>query len=136
MARILVIDDASFLRAILRRFLESAGHEVIEAEDGEQGVGAYRQARPELVISDVVMPKKDGLATLRELRELNPQAKVITISGGGARVGVEDWLEKARAQGANATLAKPFEREVIVALVERILSESDDGPRQRRRATA
>jgi CheY-like chemotaxis protein len=122
MARILVIDDATFLRTVLRRFLESAGHEVVEAEDGEQGVDLFRLERPALVISDVIMPRKDGLATLRDLRELDPAAKVITISGG-ARTGDQDCLEAARRQGANATLAKPFGREVVVALVDQVLAE-------------
>jgi DNA-binding NtrC family response regulator len=136
MARILVIDDVNFLRQVVRRFLESAGHEVMEAEDGEQGVDVYQQDHPELVISDVVMPKKDGIATLRELRELDPLVKVITISGGGGRVGAHDWLEAARKQGANATLAKPFGREAIITLVERVLSGADDGPSPSRWAIA
>jgi CheY-like chemotaxis protein len=124
MVRILIIDDSNFMRTVLRRFLEWAGHAVIEAEDGVQGVELYKQERPELVISDIVMPKKDGIATLRELRELDPQAKVIAISDG-SRTGDQDYLAVARRHGANATLAKPFGREVIVALVDHILGNGD-----------
>jgi two-component system chemotaxis response regulator CheY len=121
MACILVIDDAPLLRTILRRFLETAGYEVVEAEDGLHGVDVYRQTRPQLVISDMVMPRQDGIATLQELRRLDPEVKVIAISGG-QRTCEHNLLEEARSRGANATLAKPFGRETILGLVGRVLS--------------
>ena len=82
MARILVIDDAKLVRDLLRQFLTRAGHEVIEADDGLKAAELYGNRPADLVICDLVMPNRDGLETLRELRRVDPNAKVIMISGG------------------------------------------------------
>jgi CheY-like chemotaxis protein len=128
MARILVIDDARFVRDVLRHFLEAAGHEVLEAEDGDQAIGIYQQQTPELVISDVIMPNKDGIETLRELRQINPQIKVIAISGG-ARSGNLDYLEVARKLGADAILSKPFSRALLLQVVDGVLKSQEPVPK-------
>src|SRR5262249_12139095 len=119
--RILVIDDARFVRDVVRQFLEAAGHEVLEAEDGEQAVQIYQRETPDLVISDVIMPNKDGIETLRELRQMNPGIKVIAISGG-ARSGNLDYLDGARKLGADAILPKPFSRALLLQVVNGVLA--------------
>src|SRR5215831_11428878 len=88
-----------------------------------QGVAVFKSAKPELVISDVVMPKKDGIETVRELRDVDAEVKVIAISGGG-RTCPQDCLKAAEKQGANATMAKPFRRETFLGLVEQVLAEA------------
>lgn len=117
MARILVIDDEAEVRTVLRRALEKAGHEVVEAEDGKEGMRSYRRVGADLVITDILMPEQDGLQCILELRRLDPQLPVIAMSGGSTRVTI-DVLEDARRFGARQTFEKPFDVSAVVAAVE------------------
>jgi two-component system chemotaxis response regulator CheY len=121
-ARILVVDDEPLVRDTLRLLLESAGHEVIQAEDGDGALALYPVERPDLVISDMVMPARSGLETIEELRRMNPAVRIIAISGGG-RGGGLDQLEAAQQRGAAAVLAKPFRRAALLELVGRVLGD-------------
>lgn len=115
--RILVIDDESGLRLTVRKMLESAGHEVVEAENGRRGVEAYRKDSADVVITDIIMPEKEGIETIRDIRALDPAVRIVAISGDGIGPNV-DFLRIARKLGADATLAKPFRREELLACVE------------------
>ncbi len=121
MACILVIDDSKLVRDVLRQFLVKAGHEVVEAEDGLAAVAAYGTRRADLVICDLVMPNKDGLETLCELRRLDPGAKVIMISGGMSENNAGN-IAAARALGAVALMAKPFARASLLEAVAAALA--------------
>jgi two-component system chemotaxis response regulator CheY len=123
MARILVVDDEPLVRDTLRLFLESVGHEVIEAADGDRALALYPAEQPDLVISDLVMPVRSGLETIEELRRMNPAVRILAISGG-ARDGSVDHLDAARRRGAAAVLAKPFGRATLLDLVGRMLGDS------------
>ncbi|RLB31609.1 MAG: response regulator, partial [Deltaproteobacteria bacterium] len=81
MKKILVIDDDEQIRHILRRFLERAGYEVLEASNGQEGMALYRKEGPELVITDIIMPKKEGMETIMDMKGEFPKAKIIAISG-------------------------------------------------------
>ena len=83
MARILIIDDEEKFRKMLRQMLERAGHEVVEAPDGKEGVKLYREKLTDLIITDIFMPEKEGIQTIKELKRDFPEAKIIAISGGG-----------------------------------------------------
>lgn len=107
MKRILVIDDDSQTRQMLRQALERAGYSVVEARDGAEGLQYYQENPADLVITDILMPEKEGLETIRELREKFPSVKIIAISGGG-RTGKLDFLPVAKKLGALRTLYKPF----------------------------
>lgn len=107
MARVLVIDDEEFARYTLREALESAGHDVVEAVDGQVGVDLCRAEPFDLVITDIIMPEKEGVAAIIEMISDKPAQKIIAISGGG-RDGYGGYLESAMTLGASATLAKPF----------------------------
>ncbi len=110
MARILVIDDEAAIRGLLRDMLESEGHLVVEASDGAVAMKQWRepQAQPfDLVITDILMPEKDGLEVIREIRRLSPKTKVIAISGGSPQVHVR-FLDIANHLGAYRTIEKPF----------------------------
>jgi CheY-like chemotaxis protein len=122
MAHILVIDDVKFVRDLLRQFLTKAGHEVTEADDGITAAALYSDRPADLVICDLVMPKRDGLETLRELRRLNPRAKVIMISGGVPENNAEN-ITAARELGAVAFLPKPFARAKLLEAVDAALGE-------------
>jgi two-component system, chemotaxis family, chemotaxis protein CheY len=116
MARILVIDDDSLIRETLRRMLEGAGHEVTEAEDGAAGLKAVKAQRPDLVVTDIYMPGKEGIETIRELRQIVPGLKIIAISGSSWSSG-HDALSSAKLLGADRTLPKPFRKEQLLASI-------------------
>jgi CheY-like chemotaxis protein len=115
--RILVIDDEKLLRQTIRRMLESAGHEVIEAEDGRAGIAAFAQHQFDAVVTDIIMPQKEGIETIREIRTVNPTVRIVAISGGGRNQNME-FLRLAGKLGATNTLAKPFRKEELLASVE------------------
>ena len=115
--RILVIDDDTLLRQTIRRILESAGHEVIEATNGRVGVEMFRAQTLDAVVTDIIMPEKEGIETIREIRSLNPTMRIVAISGGGRNQYME-FLTIAGKLGANATLAKPFRKDQLLACVE------------------
>lgn len=127
MTRVLVIDDEREIRTLLRLALESFGYEVREAENGEQGLKSCQEERPDVVLLDIFMPEKDGLETLRELRLINPDMRVIVMSGGGGQrnVGI---LRPAMLLGASRMLVKPFP----LAQLQQIIAETLAAPPQTR----
>jgi len=115
-SRILIIDDDSQVREVLRKMLERAGYGVMDAPDGNVGMKLHRKAPADLIVTDIVMPGKEGLSTIKELKQNSPEVKIIAISGGGS-IGPEEYLEMARRLGVNQTLSKPFgSRELLEAV--------------------
>ena len=110
MTRILVIDDDEQFRSMLCARLAREGYEVSEAADGLEGMEVLDAIPCNLVITDIVMPEKEGLETISEIRKRAPEVRVIAISGGG-RMGPECYLPIAKKLGAEHTFAKPFEWE-------------------------
>jgi len=117
MATILVIDDDTQIRHMLRRALERQGHEILDAREGAEGLRLFREKRVDLVITDILMPEMEGLACIRELRLADPGIRVIAISGGGSQNFKLDVLGVARRLGATATLNKPFKLEELTQVV-------------------
>ena len=105
MARILLVDDDQQVREMLKLTLERAGHVVTEANDGTQAVAFYKPESFDLVVTDIVMPEKEGIETIMELRGMNPSVHIIAISGGG-RISPEDYLKWARRFGVQHTFTK------------------------------
>ena len=116
--QVLVIDDDAAVRQTIALLLEDAGIEVVQAGDGKAGLSALQRCRPDLIVTDVIMPEKEGLETIIEIRRLDRQLPIIAISGGG-RIGNADFLEIASRLGASVTLPKPFDPETLVNLVRR-----------------
>ncbi len=116
MARILVVDDEPGVRSLLRRVLEGAGYEVQEASNGEEALERYRPSPADLVIMDLLMPQKQGIETIIELRKEFPAVKVIAISGVPPK-GTTDFLALALRAGARQALKKPFETEALLNAV-------------------
>lgn len=108
MAKILIVDDEASIRMMLTHMLEKDGHEVIVAEDGLQGIDLYRETLPDLVISDLVMPNKNGIDMILELKKEYPELRMVAISGGGGITGAFDYLPTAKLVGADTILKKPF----------------------------
>jgi DNA-binding response OmpR family regulator len=121
MARILLIDDDESLRPALRLILLHFGHTVLEAADGKEGLALLDHFRPEVVITDIVMPETEGMAVLMALRQRHSTAKIIAISGGG-RQSANDYLHIAKLLGAHQVLAKPFTNESLIAAIEHVLA--------------
>jgi YesN/AraC family two-component response regulator len=126
MAKILLIEDEPLVRLGLAKLLEVAGHKVTEAENGVAGVEAYAAARPDLVLTDVVMPEKEGLETIVDLRRRFPEVKIIAMSGGG-RFGNYSLLEYAAALGAHGALRKPFDGIELLGMIDALLAVEADG---------
>jgi DNA-binding response OmpR family regulator len=120
-AHILIVDDDDLLRGALHKTLVRAGHDVEDASDGMAALQAFGRRRCDVVITDIVMPKTEGLDMIRALRRLDPEIKIIAISGGGlGKAG--DYLEMAQKFGATRVLAKPFSGGEIVAAVAEVLA--------------
>ena len=127
MASILVIDDnLDLARAVVKR-LERSGHSAVMAVDGNAGLALFRSQRIDLILTDILMPEKEGLETIRELRKESPDVPIIAMSGGGYATGT-DYLRLAMKFGANASLQKPFEQHELVALVTELLGGLHSGP--------
>ena len=127
MAKILVIDDDEQIRAVLGKMLQVAGHEVAAAADGAEGLEAFGRQPFDLIISDVLMPKKGGPETIAALRSIRPGLKIIATYGGGHLAGV-DSLVTAESLGADRLLAKPIPLEELLATVSDLLKAEQGGP--------
>jgi CheY-like chemotaxis protein len=118
-ATVLLIEDEPGMRRVLARAL-ARKYKVVEAENGRRGLEAFLRHRPDLVITDMVMPDKGGVETIREIHEMAPGTKIIAISGGDFD-GSPTLRDFARAVGIDAILAKPFPLEHLMSEVEKLL---------------
>lgn len=123
MARILIVDDEVQIRMLLRQLLEKEGFEVDEAQDGLIALRKFRENPFDLVILDLIMPEKEGVETIIDLKKEFKDAKIFAISGGG-RVGPENYLKSAQRLGAVCTFTKPIENEELLKAVKELLTES------------
>ena len=120
MGHILLVDDDAAVRRTLRAMLEKAGYAVTEAEDGDQAVALFTAHKPDLVLTDIIMPNREGVETIRELRALDPAIPIIAISGGG-QTGGDLFLKIASRLGAVATVAKPIRQATLLEVIEKHL---------------
>ena len=121
MARILIIDDEELARYAVRKILTGAGHDVTEADTGSTGLELQRKTPFDLVITDIVMPEKEGIETIMDLKKEFPDTPIVAISGGG-RLGPTDYLNMSSQLGARQTLAKPFSRDDLLSAVDTCLA--------------
>ena len=122
MARILVIDDEDVARGFISRCLARQGHEVIETADGNQGLAKFREVGADLIITDIVMPEKEGIATIVELRGDNFDGPILAVSGACNSGRGGDYLKVAQKLGADAVLAKPFSSAKLMEHVTALLA--------------
>jgi CheY-like chemotaxis protein len=120
MARILLVDDDACFREILRSALAQSGHDVYEAADGRQAVERYDPDATDVVITDLIMPRQEGLETIQQLRRRDPNVKIIAISGDGELLNI-DLLKVARYFGAHRTLRKPFSLTDLTVVLDELL---------------
>jgi len=120
MKRILIIDDDVQFRQMLLQTLERAGYEVVEAADGNEGIKLFRESPTDLVITDIIMPKKEGIETIIELKREFTDVKIIAISGGG-RLEAKGYLKSAKNLKVARTFEKPFDREELLEAIQELL---------------
>lgn len=107
MARILIVDDEELIRLLARQALEAEGHLIDEATDGDEAMKIFRKTEPDVVITDILMPNKEGIETVQDIRKINSKVIIIAMSGGG-RLKDANYLDVAKILGADAVLKKPF----------------------------
>lgn len=121
MAKILLIDDDDQFRKMLHQTLTKAGYEVAQAANGTEGVKLFRQNPTDLVITDIVMPDKEGIETIMEIKQMAPGVKIMAVSGGG-RIGSDSYLDLAKKLGAEKTFSKPVDRKEMLETIRSTLS--------------
>ncbi|MDH5650057.1 MAG: response regulator [Gammaproteobacteria bacterium] len=108
MANVLVVDDEVSIRFMLREILEQEGHDIEEAVNGEEALMMINAGHYDLVITDLVMPKKNGIDVIVEFKRADPDCRILAISGGGGTSGHFDYLPVAERMGASGIMSKPF----------------------------
>jgi DNA-binding NtrC family response regulator len=121
MQRILIIDDEIHILLMLKKMLERAGYEIDIASNGQEGLEIFRNDPPDLVITDIIMPEKEGLETIREMKKEQPDIKILAMSGGG-KISADNYLDTARIFGAAGVIEKPFNQSRLITLVGKVLS--------------
>jgi len=117
MAKILVVDDAEFLRVRISKMLVGDGYEVIEAENGLLALNAFKAQKPDVVLMDITMPEMDGLTALREILAVDSKAKVIMLTA----LGQESVVLEAIKSGAKDFIVKPFERDRVIGALQKLV---------------
>src|SRR5262249_32803013 len=123
-ARILIIDDSEPFRTSVKDLLEASGYDVAVAVDGEDGIEQFQRRPFDLVLCDVFMPRKEGMETIRDLRQLSIGTPIISMTGRGDALEA-DFLRMTRKFGARRALTKPLDVEEFLALVRRCLAVAD-----------
>ncbi len=117
MTQILIVDDAEFLRVRISKMLVGEGFEVTEAENGLKAIESYKSKKPDMVLMDVTMPEMDGLTALKELRKIDPNAKVVMLTA----LGQEFVVLEAVKSGAKDFIVKPFDRDRVMSAINKLL---------------
>lgn len=118
MAKILIVDDAEFLRVRLNKILDAEGYDVVQAENGFKAVAAYKDKHPDVVLMDVTMPEMDGLTALKEIVSFDPKAKVVMLTA----LGQESVVLDAVKSGARDFIVKPFEHDRVMKAISKLLA--------------
>ncbi|MGG1633573.1 two-component system response regulator [Paenibacillus sp. FSL A5-0031] len=116
--RILIVDDAAFMRMMIRDILSKNGYEVVgEAQDGAQAVEKYKELKPDLTTMDITMPEMDGISALKEIKKIDSNAKVIMCSAMGQQAMVIDAIQA----GAKDFIVKPFQADRVIEAIKKTL---------------
>ncbi|MBU8905007.1 response regulator [Desertibacillus haloalkaliphilus] len=118
MASVLIVDDAAFMRMMIKDILTKNNYEVAgEAANGDEAVQKYEELKPDLVTMDITMPEKDGIEALKEIRKINPDAKIIMCSAMGQQSMVIDAIQS----GAKDFIVKPFQADRVLEAIQKVL---------------
>ena len=117
MSKILVVDDAAFMRMRCSKLLTENGYEVVEAENGLDAIAKYKETKPDAVLLDITMPEMDGLTALKEIRKVDPEAKVAMVTAMGQQSMIMDAIKS----GAKDFVVKPFQPDRVLAAVKKLV---------------
>ena len=126
MPTLLIIEDDHHILLMIKRMLEPLGYEIKLASDGKEGLDMFHKFDVDLVITDIIMPEKEGLEIIRDMRRERPNLQIIAMSGGG-KISADNYLETAKIFGAAKILEKPFTRKQMVSAVQDLLGEPKNG---------
>ena len=118
MKKVLVVDDSEFMRMVLKNILKQEDYKIIETSDGTEAIEQFKVEQPDLVLLDIIMPKKDGVAVLDSLKKINSDANVIMITA----VGQDHIMEECRKLGAKGYIIKPFDEKQVLDAVKKVLN--------------
>ncbi len=124
-ATVLVVDDDDMVREALAILLSEHGIDVLTAVNGADGLQQFKQHKPDLVLTDIIMPKKEGISLIADLRREYPDAKIVAMSGGG-RMGNSDYVTIATVLGANVGLRKPFDDLELIDTIRMLLGATEE----------
>ncbi|BCU06505.1 response regulator [Allochromatium tepidum] len=122
MTKVLIVDDDELFRTMLTEMVRREGHQVGTATNGNEALTAIEHSRPDLIITDILMPEKDGIELIMELARREARIPIIAVSGGRRSISLEFNLESAKLMGVRATLPKPFTREQLREAIAGALS--------------
>jgi two-component system chemotaxis response regulator CheY len=122
MATVLIVDDAEFLRMRISKILVSNGHQVVQADNGLNAVSVYKSARPDVVLMDITMPEMDGLTALKEIRAVDPHARVVMLTA----LGQDSVVVESIKFGAQDFVVKPFEPERVLAAINKAMASDTE----------
>jgi DNA-binding NtrC family response regulator len=125
MKKIIIIDDEPHILLMLKKMLERAGYEIDIATNGMEGLELFKKSPSDLVITDIIMPEKEGLETIREMKSLQSGLKIIAMSGGG-KITADNYLQTAKLFGASRIIEKPFTQQQMVQAVKDLTKESEE----------
>jgi two-component system, chemotaxis family, chemotaxis protein CheY len=117
-AKVLVVDDAAFMRVRACKVLQENGHEVVQAENGAEAVRLYAEHRPDAVLLDITMPEMDGLTALKEIRKIDPDARVAMVTA----MGQQGIVMEALHAGARDFVLKPFQADRVLGALQKLLA--------------
>lgn len=115
--RVLIVDDSKFMRMLLGDILSRHGFEVLEAESGEEALQVYLREHPDLVTLDILMPGRDGIETVQDLRARDPEARIVMVTA----LGMEDYIQRALEAGARGFILKPFSPDRVLETLQEVL---------------
>ncbi len=116
--KVLIVDDAAFMRMMLKDILTKGSYEVVgEAANGKEAIEAYKESKPDLVTMDITMPEMDGITAVKEIKKIDPQAKIIMVSAMGQQAMVIDAIQS----GALDFIVKPFQAPRVLEAVKKVL---------------
>ena len=118
MPKVLVVDDAAFMRMRCKKMLVGKGFDVVEAANGIEAISDYKQSHPDMVLMDITMPDLDGLAALKEIKTMNPSAKVAMVT----TMSQQALVMEAPKTGAMDFVIKPFDQKQVLATIKKALS--------------
>lgn len=126
MAKILLVEDDDLVRDMLAQVLKRASHEVTTAANGEEATNILKSLSPDIMVTDIIMPKKSGITLISEVKNQHPKMEIIAMSGGG-RLDPTGYLDLSESLGATVSFEKPIDNSALLMAIDLLLHGKDEG---------